>query len=182
MIITRIGALSPLVSLAEAHEWLHVDHNDEDATITGLIAAAQAHIDGPETVYGRSVSLQTLRLDLPGFPPRIRLPYGPVRAVTTVEYRDPSGVQAALPQAGYVVAGTILVSTGSWPATACRPDAVSVTYTAGYQDDEVPEVFRLAIRMMVAEWFDNREDGTGAQRFEVPFSVRRLLGPYRVLS
>jgi len=182
VIITRIGALSPLVSLAEAREWLHIDHEDEDATITSLIAAAQGHIDGPETVYGRSVSRQTLRLDLPGFPRRVRLPYGPVRAVTTVKYRDPAGVQETLPEAGYVTAGTILLPTGSWPATAGRPDAVSVTYSTGYEDAEVPQAFRLAMRMMVAEWFNNREEGTDAQRFEVPFSVRRLLDPYRVFG
>lgn len=182
MIITRVGALSPLVSLAEAREWLHVDHEDEDDTITALIAAAQAHFDGPPNIYGRSISRQTLRLDLPGFPRRVRLPYGPVRAVTAVKYRDPAGEQTTLPEASYVVAATILVPTGSWPATACRPDAVSVTYSAGYEDAEVPEVFRLAIRMMVAECFNNREEGSDAQRFEVPFSVRRLLSPYRVLG
>lgn len=98
--------------------------------------------------------------------PPLLLPRPRLIEVLSLEYYDIGGNLQTLDPSAYVVGGDAEPATifpvpfTWWPATIWgRPDAVQVTYTAGYGTtaDTVPEALKLAIRGLVAHWYENRE-------------------------
>ena len=155
------------VTLAEAKAHLRVDHDDDDAQVTQLIAAATATLDGLDGLLGRCLISQVWRLTLNGFMPVIALPLPPARSVESIAYTDASGDVLTLAPSAYTVAGlgssdhaSIHPAHGtSWPTTRHSAEAVSITFTAGYGDEPeaVPEPLRAAILQHVGTLYDNRE-------------------------
>lgn len=178
---------SPFVTVSDARMHLRVDHSDDNAYITSLVAAATAWLDGPSGWLGRALGRQTLELATErwddcgddGLP----LPYPPIFDLQSVIYVDPSGNSVTAADGAFqIVQGRLLPAWGtSWPALACRPDAVRVTYRAGYDTDAVPPPIRVAILMLVGQWYQNREPVVlGATVEALPFAVEALLSPFRV--
>jgi len=91
---------------------------------------------------------------------------------------DP-GAYILLPSAG--CDGVVRATDAAWPATATRPDAVTVTFSAGYATAaDVPAAIKQAMLLMVGFWYETREDATiGAAVHAIPLSADRLLAPYR---
>lgn len=172
----------PFVSLAEAKAHLTVDYEHEDALITALIAAACAHIDGPEGWLGRSIGQQTLELQRCGFPTWFDLPYPLVTAVTSIVYDDADGAEQTLDDSIYRVYGSVIARapSASWPATENAQESVRVTYEAGYE--QIPAPIKQAVLLMVGDMFKHRESTQIGAINDVPMSmtVDRLLAPYRV--
>lgn len=106
----------------------------EDALVDAMIAAARGHA---EKFCSRALVLQTRRLLLDEFPWCIKLEWGPVRAVQSVQYLDEAGNLQTLAADQYVVDKHSLLARikrqpeVSWPSTRQVPNAVIVTYTAG---------------------------------------------------
>lgn len=177
------------VSLAEAKAHLRIDGNDEDVLVTALIAAAVAHLDGWSGILGRALVTQTWQQDLDQFPrDRIALPLAPVQSITSVGYRDTDGEEQTLDSPAYVLtmrAGTTAVERtdgAEWPSTARRPDAVRVTFVAGYGNAAaVPADIKSAILLMVGDLYAHRETALVGNVAAVPMSitVEALLAPYR---
>lgn len=176
------------VSLAEAKAHLRKDDADEDGLIGGLIAAAVAHLDGSTGVLGRCLIEQTWRQDLDGWPcdGAVRIPLLPVQSAT-VEYVVPDGTPIALPTDQFDLVtdargGSLRRPEGvTWPQIATRPDAVRVTFVAGYGDAAaVPQAIKHAILLLVGHWFENREAvQIGQAPMELPLAVDALVRPYR---
>ena len=180
------GPARPVVTLDEARDQLRLDVNDQDAVLARLIAAATAYFDGQAGTLGRALLTQTWRLSLSAFPAMdeaISLPLPPLQGVDSITYVDTGGLEQTLPGATYQVVvssapGAVAPSFGnSWPTARNQPDAVKVTFTAGYGADpaSVPETVRHAILMMVGEWFRNRELPVTALS-----TVDDLIAPLRV--
>ncbi|RKF23373.1 phage gp6-like head-tail connector protein [Altericroceibacterium spongiae] len=174
---------APVITLAEAKEHLRVDSDDEDALITGMVAAATAHISGPDGYLNRVIGVQMLQTYLARFPgSAFRLPYGPVRTITSVEYRN-GEVWQAIDQTDYELNGNILepVPGVSWPSfSLTRREHVRVLYEAGYETAPFP--VKAAIFLMVGDLYANRETvvtGTIASEVPMPTAVKTLLEPYR---
>lgn len=173
------------VDLATAKLHLRVDHADEDALITALIAAA-ADMAGQHT--GRSIAKCTWLLRLDTFPVAgLRLLWPPVLSVEAVEYLDADGAPQTLPAASYTVdahsepARLVTASGQAWPATALKPNAVTVRYTAGYGAD-CPEPIRQWVLLQVGYWYHNRESiNVGNIVNTMPY-VDGLLDRYRIWS
>jgi hypothetical protein len=98
--------------------------------------------------------------------PPLLLPRPKLIAVASLEYIDINGELQTMDPGDYVVGGDsepamlFPLPFTWWPATTWgRPDAVQVTYTAGYGStaDDVPENVKLAIKGLVAHWYENRE-------------------------
>lgn len=188
--MTSAPAVEP-VTLAEAKNHLRItaSNSDEDALISNLIKAARQWC---EAYTGCSFVLQTWQVKLDEFPECIKLPRGPVIAVSSITYLDTSGDSQTLASSSYRVdADTIPARVteayaSTWPSTYPVTNAVTVTYTAGYEDtgssptDDVPEAIQQAILLMVAHLFENREASSVAALTEIPMGVAALLGPYRV--
>lgn len=178
------GPTSAPVSLDEAKAHCRVDHAEDDALISGLIAAATAHLDGYTGILGRALVSQTWRQDFGRFCASMRLPLAPVASEPTISYWDTDLVQQDVDPSLYSLLSDargpfISLQPGqSWPASARRPDAVSVTYVAGYGDD-VPRPIRQAILLMVGHWYENREAVAAGDQRELPLAASALIAPYR---
>lgn len=182
----------PPVTLAQARLHLKDPAVEENPHIEMAIATATQRLDGYGGLLRRALVTQTWRQDLDAFPcGPIVLALAPVQSITHVRYRDLDGVEQTLDESTYhlvVRAGDPMIERASgvaWPATAVRPDAVRVTFVAGYgAPDAVPSPIKNAILLMVGDLHAQRETFvTGTISSQVPMSTRveDLLGSYRRL-
>lgn len=154
---------------------------DHDDYLDQLLLAATA---AAEKYTGRALLTQTWRLTLDRFPcGEIRLPRPPVQSVTSITYTDENGDGQTLDSSLYVVAADsqparIAPAYGEvWPATYLQPEVVTVTFVAGYGNaaSDAPLEARHAVRLMVADWFRNREANAAIALQPVPMSAKWLL-------
>lgn len=158
-----------------------------DAELDALIMAARIRT---EEEVGRAWITQTWIKEIPCFEGRIRLERPPLQSVTSITYYDADGNQQTLGTSVYGVdtktqPALIYLKDGqSWPATATRHDAVTITYVAGYGDDaaDVPSPARHAMKMLIAHLWENREAAGQAALKEIPMSVQWLLAPYYTIK
>ncbi|RKE73654.1 head-tail connector protein [Pseudorhodoplanes sinuspersici] len=186
-------ALKP-ITLAEAKAWLDIPYTNKDAVITGLIAAATAHLDGWTGILGRCLCEQTWRQDFDRLNRCLRLPLAPVISITSVKYDDADGVEQTVSSGDYELLNDDLgpyvrfKDAYSFPQVHDERPAVRVTYLAGYPNtgsepdvtSTVPDDIKHAIALLVRHWFDNPTAvvvGVTAQ--SVPHAVDALLAPHR---
>lgn len=188
--LTSAPATTP-VSLAEAKAHLRVLHANDDATITALIDAATAHLDGRHGILSRALVTQSWEFRLSGFPwcSTIELPLAPLQSVASVKYIDAAGAEQTLAVDQYVVdsatyKGQVRLGYGlSWPATRSEEHAVRVIFTAGFgAAAAVPKPIKQAILLIVGHLYVNRETVSELSLKEVPMAAKYLLAPYRFQS
>lgn len=127
---------------------------------------------------------------------RIELRLPPLQSVVSVKYLDLNAVEQTLSSSLYVVTGSNgwqpaqiePAANQSWPSVYCQPEAIRIRLNCGYAPkdplsspvvstdytDNVPETIKLAIKIMVAAWYENRES-LGV----MPDSVPALISTYR---
>lgn len=196
----RVLVITPpgeLVSLDDAKKHLRVDHEDDDAYITGLVAAAVAWLDGPAGWLGRALGIQTLELVTDRFGDGCRtwidIPYPPLIDIVSINYINSDGVETTLDPDAYEVAlGQLRPKWGgTWPSTRYQSDAARIRYRAGHSKlngdtppvlvDDLPSPVKVAILMLVGQWYQNREPVVlGATVEQLPFAVEALLSSFRV--
>lgn len=182
------------ITVDEAKDWLRLDLDDDNATLAVLIGAARRAVS---TRLRRALIRTTIDLTLDGFPSTrcrpgvwrpettgrfpeetaIRLPFPPLASVSSITYLDPAGASVVLSPSLYRVTGAnparITPAAGrSWPAALDVPGSVVVRFVAGYgpAPSDVPESIRLAIRVLVALYYEGRETPG-----EIPKGVDALL-------
>jgi hypothetical protein len=112
----------------------------------------------------------------------------PLIAVTSFQYYDAQGNQQTLTlNTDFVVDAVsepprlLPAPGGFWPTTQYRAPAVTITYTAGYATAAaVPGRMTLAMRMLLAHWWEHRESVSEMNLKEVPHAVDALLDSLRV--
>lgn len=160
------------VSLAETKVHLRVDHTDDDALITSFIEAAVDNLDGWTGILGRCLMEQTWRQDFDAFGSCLHLPLGPVISISSVtvggDTVDPVSYSLETDAGGRSRVEFDGVSASG---------AASITYKAGYQ--AVPPSIKVAIMLMVGNWYLNREVAQPGPATELPFGAAVLLAPYR---
>ncbi len=183
---TSAPAITP-VSLIEAKVHLRVDHSDDDALIASLIRAAVDHLDGWTGILGRCLVEQEWRQDFPAGATCFPLPLGPVISVTSVTVAgdavDPANYALRTDAGGrsHVEITGMSIS-----------DAVSISYRAGHAiisqevgppvvpgQSTVPDALKVAILLLVGNWYANRETSSAPSLTELPFAVSALIAPYR---
>lgn len=189
--LTPVRTVAPAVtpvSVAEAKANSRVDTSDDDTLIGVLIDAAVAHLDGYAGTLGRALVQQTWRQDVAAFIDPLRLPVGNVMAISSITYYDSSNALQTLSTDVYTAMSdergsyVTLKPDQSWPSVYSRPDAVRVTWTAGYgaNASDVPAAIRQAILLMVSSWYENRETTViGTIVADLPMGSQALLAPYR---
>lgn len=170
------------LSPEEVKAHLRVETADEDALIDGLIAAARQHV---ELGCNRAVMPQTWEGTFPDFR-SVRLAGGNVRSIDSIAYYDPNDVEQTLAESDYraiLSEPAKIAPADSWPATGDRIDAVTVTLSVGYsEDDGIPAAIKQAMLILIGGWYENREAvATGTIATEIPMGANALLFPYRVL-
>lgn len=184
------GPETPIISLSEAKLHLRVEHDADDTLIAALVQAVTDYLDAEHGILGRALITQRWALSLSGFPTErlIALPVVRVRSVVSVTYYDSDNVQQTLPSESYTLivnderAAIYLPSGSDWPDTYDRPDAVTVTYNAGYGDEasDVPQAIKQAALLLIGNFYENREAVVvGQSTADLPFGVSMLLQPFR---
>lgn len=175
----------PVVELEEAKDHLGVDSNDSDMLVDAYLAAATAHIDGPDGWLGRAIGEQTLELfrPAPALIDRARLPFAPILGVDAVHARSGDGWVIVDPT-GYELRGDWLLfragaePMGGWPIGDA--EGLRIRYRAGYET--VPAPIKAAILLMTGDLFRNRDTVSASTASTIPMTttVANLLAPFRM--
>ena len=135
----------------------------------------------------RALMTQTWRLNLMHFSDSIPLPRPPLQGVSSITYIDLGGAEQTLPTSFYTVLtddvpGRICRAYGqSWPAVRCVPNAIKITYVAGFASaDAVPSAYKKAIKLLAADFYEHREESTPLNLHKIPVGVQRILAPLKV--
>lgn len=175
-------AATTAITLAEAKAQMRVETDDDDALITRLIAAAIAFTDAQGSL-GKAIITQTWRQWIGNNPSEVLLLIKPSISVTAVKYYDTEGDLQTAVLADFDVLGTpsyryVKAKSGyTWPTAQVRPDAIAIEYTAGYGSatTDVPETIRHALLMLVAHWYENRENSTMDRLESTPFGFDEMI-------
>ena len=176
------------VTVAQVKANSRIDAVDDDALLELLIDAAISHLDGYTGVLGRCMISQTWELYYDEFPREaLKIPLGDIQSVTSVEYADPvTGLFVTWDAANYetdlISQPGWIIPTYDWPDHMVSPNAVRVTFVAGFGDaaEDVPAGIRQAMLMLVEHWYGNRgATGQPDKTAPLPFAVDALLAPWR---
>lgn len=169
------------VTLSEAKLHMNVEHTEDDALITSLIAAAT---DYAEQQTGRALITQVWDVFFDCFEDVLCIPMWPVASVGSVKYYDADDTEQTLSSSSYYVDTYSypirITPVSTWPGTATRPNAVTVRITAGAA--AAPDAVASAILMLVGHLYENREAGSPVSISEVPLGVEALLDAHRIIT
>lgn len=184
------------ITLSDAKAHLRVDINDDDALIMAYVQAATGIVE--EYLRRRLIS-QVWKYWWDAFPDGnspVVFPVSPVLRLLEFKYLDPDFTTwKNVPAEDYIIEipkgdnparGRIILAFGSsWPIPADHPHSVSLVVEAGYSttNDGVPEPIKTAIRLLVGNFYANRESViTGTIVTKMPMNVEYLLSPYRLFE
>jgi uncharacterized phiE125 gp8 family phage protein len=176
------------VTLAEAKAHLRVEHDDDDAVISALIAGARTHI---EAQTRRALITQTWRLSYDLWPPdgRFAAVPAPVSEVVAARVYGESGTPQAIDVQAFTLdraAAPSIIAFAPWslPGPGRLVAGVELDIETGYGEaaDDVPQPLRHAIKILVAHWYENRGlIAAGHAVAVLPASVAAIIAPYRVI-
>jgi uncharacterized phiE125 gp8 family phage protein len=170
------------VGLAEMRAYLRLDDTAEDDLTSGLIKAARLMV---EAFSRRILVEQRWRIVLDRWPSGrvITLPLSPLLAVDRIQVTDASGETVDLPAASYradALADPPRIPVGdAAPEPGPATGGIVIELRAGFGPtaDHVPASLRLAMKILVARWFENRGDAEGTQ--SLPAEALALVAPFR---
>ncbi len=169
------------VSLADMKAHLRVAHADDDAAIAMYAKAARRAV---ESRGGLALLAQGYRLTLDrlGEAP-ILLPKAPVTSVDAVEVVSRNGTAELVDPGLYETetgpAGRLAIRA-ALPASFRRIGCIRIEFSAGWTDAaSVPEELKLAVMMLAAHFYENREGAQAERVFATPQAVDALIAPYR---
>ena len=179
-----VAPASEPVTLGELKDHLRIGGGNDDSELTILNEAARMNV---EHYQKRQLITATYTLSMDRFPlsDTIWMPVPPLISVASISYEDLAGDTQTFAAANYQVEtsgerGSITLEPNqTWPDTESeRRNAVTITFDAGYGTTaaKVPRTTRLAIMMLVAHWFENREPVvTGTIVTSFPMHVQSLM-------
>ncbi len=170
------------VSLAEAKAYLRLDGTEEDDLVSALLRAARLAVEGTCRLL---LVGQSWRVTLPAWPPgrAVELALAPVMAVSAIRIVDAAGAPSTLLSALYRLESggdpARLVVDPAAPDPGASPAGIEIDLLCGFgaAAESVPAPLRLAVRMLVARWFERRGDDPSGS--PVPSDIAALLAPYR---
>jgi uncharacterized phiE125 gp8 family phage protein len=176
------GPSTEPVSLAEMRAHLRVEDEAEDGLIAGLTKAARLVVEGASQ---RILTASRWQILLDRWPRDrvIRLPLAPLLALERIRVFTGAGQSVDLPTTSYEADAAsdppVLVVSPTAPAPALPRAGIRIDLVAGFgpTGEAVPEPLRLAVKMLVARWFENRGDGPGEP--VLPLEAMGLVAPFR---
>lgn len=184
---------APLVEPVDPDEiksHLRLDTAIEDTLLESYLKAARQHV---ESLCGPLITQTWLQYE-EAWPSNNNLSIGNPRlqSVAAVKYTDDDGTQTTLDDSTYTVAtednyrpAVVLYEDESWPSDGLwNVNPIEIEFVCGFGDssEDVPEPIRLAILLLVANWYENREPVyAGVNTVQaLPFGVEALLANYRI--
>ena len=166
------------ISLLELKAQLRLSHNDDAVMLVNLIAAACQYI---EDASGQAIMAQTWKYSVDCAPvERLTLPKHPVTAITAIDYFDTDNAAQSANLSDFTLydSGTDAwiepVADKEWPAVYDRPDALSITFTAGGAADRYRNLKQAALKL-AAEWYENPNASSDRSQSGLPFGVAELV-------
>lgn len=178
-LVVTVEPVSELLSVGDAKRHLRVLNSDLDDEIALLIAAAR---DYCERYTQRTLRAAVTRTFTTGgwWSDTLHVPHPPLLAVSSIAYYDADNASQTLSSANYIVevdtygGGRIIwATTATLPTLYDRPDAITVTFTAGYTAATIPPVALQAMKTKLTELFGNTTDNEAKAAKEC---TDRLLG------
>ena len=169
------------VTLSDLKEHLRITHNDEDALIAAMLAAAVRTI---EARGGLALLAQQWRLTLDAPPAEtVLLPVSPCAGLDAVAVIGADGAPQSVGPHLYEFAPGApgrFRSAGRWPACGPAIDGVRIDFTAGYDSPAlIPGPLKQAVKMLAAHFHETRAAAREERFYAVPQSVDALVAPYR---
>lgn len=167
---TKIQRVEPLriITLGEAkHQLNMIDFEDDDTHIGSLIDVASAMCE-KHGEFKKLYSTCTVTGEFEACNRSMFLPYHPVTSVTSLKTSDDTDVEYTF-------------SSISERLTITDPNVVlsetlTIVYTAGFKQDEIPEMVKQAVKIIVSDLYNNRESVIKDKVTEATFNALRLLG------
>jgi uncharacterized phiE125 gp8 family phage protein len=194
LVLVTPPAVEP-ITLAEAKQYLRVDHSDDDAEISALISAAREYLQGRTNV---ALVEQVWDLVLDEFPLNtgaVCVPLTPVQSVDSIKYDDEEGVEQTLSSDSFVLDAAskppwiALAQDVVWPTTLQTVNGVRVRMTFGFPPDEgsppdytanIPPSMIVPLKMLVSHWYDHRGVVSVENLSEVPAALNALINLNRM--
>lgn len=113
----------------------------------------------------------------------VDVPLPPLQSIESVQYYDFEGTLQTVDASAYHVSlgtpGRIQPAYSKvWPISRPTIDSVRINFTSGYGDaTQTPENVKVAIKMMAAHWYENREAVSAVSMAAVPMCIDALLAP-----
>lgn len=184
------------VSLATARLHLRLDTSGsppthpDDALVEALISVAREAV---ESFTELTVAVNTFQMKLDYFENlAINLGTFPVNSITSIVYVDTNGANQTLSVNDYVLdtfskpAQIVLAYDKNWPAVRNQPNAVTVTFQAGFTGNTspvtnvIPKALRQAMLLTITDLYENRGAIGSKQNYEIPIMAQYLMAPYRI--
>lgn len=172
------------VSLAEACAHVRMEVGMDDATITSMVKAAEAHI---ADVYGILTTTQTVETHYECLPMdrHVRLRCAPALSLVSVNYFTPdSDTPQPLTDFATVpgLSHGIITSRSPWPSAAVSGLVVRYSGGWGATAASIPAPIKHAILLLAAAFYASREETviSSAIPRQLPIGMDALLSQYRV--
>ncbi|WP_243367574.1 head-tail connector protein [Microvirga solisilvae] len=169
------------ITLPEMKAYLRVDDDAEDDLIAGLMKAARLMV---ESAARRILIEQRWRVYLDRWPEsgKVMLPVAPLLAVDGIRVLDASGAATAIEVSAIEadpVSDPPCITVSDAPSPGKARNGIEIELRAGFgaSPDAVPATLKLAIRILVAHWFENRGDVAGEQI--LPPEAMALVAPFQ---
>lgn len=174
-------AVEPVTTL-EMKTYLRIDEDDtQDELVAGLIKAARLMV---ENVSRRILVEQRWRVALDRWPRggAVVLPLSPVMAIEGIRVFDAAGAATEIPPAAFeadLIGDPPRIDLRDAPQPGRARSGIAIDLRAGYgaTPEAVPATLRLAIKILVAHWFENRGDMVGEQI--LPPEALALIAPFQ---
>nr|WP_321457693.1 head-tail connector protein [uncultured Cohaesibacter sp.] len=181
-ILLTAPAVEP-VSLVDIKAYLKIDHDAEDDLLRAFLSAARVHL---EHMIGHHLITQTWRLLIEGpLGETFRLPVQPVSGLLALSVINVDGKATELDVSGLSIFQAdnpaILANLDGFLLSSNQRLQIEVETGFGPTADDVPDPLRLAIKMIVAEWYERRLIADPDQMADLSKALAPLIAPYRGL-
>lgn len=163
----------------------------DDALVIALISSVR---ESAEKYTGLAIANQTYTLTLDAFPTEeIDLQISKVNSITSITYVDTNGATQTFSSTKYTLDNVEKPSVVNlnynekWPDTRLQPNAVTVTFNAGYTDNvspnsnPIPKSINQAMLLFIGHLYANREAiNIGNIVNEIPLGTMHLLAQHRI--
>ncbi len=176
------------VTLSELKDHLRVVGGDEDTYLTSLIVACRELC---EIHTRRRFVTQTWDYFIEDWPEgaTLEIPFPKLQSISFIKYKDSTGTLVTWDSVNYEIdsantPGYISLEAllSSWPTLSPNDiQRIQIRFVCGYGNAAaVPEPIKMAIKMMAAHFYANREDVAPSDLKEIPMCSKYLLLPFWV--
>jgi len=183
--VVTAAATTPVISLEDAKDHLGVEHDDHNAQIELMLAAALAHV---EARTGQRLAMQTVTCRCSGWASMAALPVAPIAEVVAIRYIDGAGVERTLAPEAYearvdgLEAEVVPLGRAEWPAIQVG-QLITLEARVGYEPGSAPFELVAAAKLILGDLYAYRETaqvGAAGSEIKVSVNLDGLLENHRI--